>query len=91
MTGDMQMNIPNPTHYAPPCRKTLPENLWLRQLFAAKAVQKGGIIRRKIADVDRQIGRDTLLAEVERRGFHAILCGRQFVIICNSGRLQVLT
>ena len=65
--------------------------LWIDQLFAAKSVEKGGVIRRKITDVDKYVGRDVLLAEVERREFHAVLTGDQFVILCNRGRLQVLT
>ncbi len=61
------------------------------QLFGAKAVRDGGVVRRKLKDVDREVGRDILLEEVNRRGYHAVICGGQFIIICNSGRLQVLT
>ena len=32
-----------------------PEN-WLRDLFASKAVQEGGVIRRKARDVERFAG-----------------------------------
>ena len=63
---------------------------WLEDLFAAKAVAKGGIVRRSVQDVEREVGRDALVAAVRRRGFHLIECGGQFIVICNDGRMQVI-
>jgi hypothetical protein len=62
----------------------------LDDLFSAKAVARGGIVRRAVRDVDREIGRTALLAEVRRRGFHLIECGDQFIVICNRGQMQVI-
>ena len=62
---------------------------WLDQMFSAKAVQSGGVIRRSVATVEREIGRELLLEEVERRGFHLIECGGQMVVICNGGRIRI--
>jgi hypothetical protein len=56
-------------------------------LFAAVAA--GGILRRPVRDIEKGPGRDALLAEVKRHGFHLIECGDQFIIICNKGRLRV--
>ena len=64
--------------------------VWLDDLFSAKAVEKGGVVRRAIRDVEREIGRSTLVAEVRRRGFHLIECGGQFIVICNVGHMQVI-
>ena len=64
--------------------------VWLDDLFSAKAVGKGGIIRRAVRDVDREIGRPALFTEVRRRGFHLIECGGQFIVICNPGQLQII-
>jgi len=44
---------------------------WLRQIFSARAAQ-GGVVRRSIAWVDREVGRDLFMAEVRRRGFHLL-------------------
>ncbi len=58
-------------------------DLWLRQLFRAQAAADGCIVRRKLRDVDRVVGRDRLRAELQRRGFHAIENAGQVVIFCN--------
>jgi hypothetical protein len=63
---------------------------WLEDLFSAKAVDKGGIVRRAIRDVDREVGRAALEAYVRRRGFHLVECGGQYIVICNTGLLQVI-
>ena len=62
---------------------------WLRQIFEAKAVREGGIVRRAVQDVEREVGRGRLFEEVARRGFHMIECGGQFVIICRTSDLIV--
>jgi hypothetical protein len=36
---------------------------WLDDVFAAKAVGKGGIVRRAIRDVEREMGRESLSAK----------------------------
>lgn len=59
---------------------------WLDELFSAKAVGKGGIVRRAV----REVGRGALVAEVRRRGFHLVECGGQFIVICNPGQIQVI-
>jgi hypothetical protein len=60
-------------------------------LFSARAVAEGGLIRRKVDDVERIVGRKRFLLEVKRRGFHVIENGDQFIVICNQGPLFVLT
>ncbi len=63
---------------------------WIRQVFAAQAVRKGGVIRRAVPWVEREIGRERFVEEVRRRGFHMIECGGQFVVICNRAGLRVV-
>ncbi len=63
---------------------------WLLQLFSARAVAEGGIVRRKVADVERLIGRRRLMHEVARRGYHLIEVSDQFVIICSQEPVKVL-
>ncbi len=62
---------------------------FFHQLFSAKAALKGGIVRRAVRDVEREVGREAMIAEVARRGFHLIECADQFVIICASDHLTV--
>ena len=63
---------------------------WLDQIFRAKAAQQGGVVRRKIRDVEREIGRDALELAVRRRGFHLIECDKDFVILCTGAPLRVI-
>ncbi|WP_368185206.1 hypothetical protein [Aestuariibius sp. HNIBRBA575] len=59
---------------------------WNRTLAGAV---RGGVLRHNVRDIDRGPGRDALMAEVKRRGYHLIECGDQFIIICNPGPLRV--
>lgn len=65
-------------------------NSWLSQVFSAQAVARGGIVRRSVTWVDREIGRAQFLAAVRSRGFHLIENGGQFIVICNQSGLRVL-
>ncbi|GAB1478144.1 hypothetical protein MASR2M74_06870 [Paracoccaceae bacterium] len=62
---------------------------WIDAAFSSKAASEGGIIRRAVRDVEREVGRDAFLREVRRRGFHLIECGGQFIVICNEGQLRL--
>lgn len=63
---------------------------WVHRIFRARAVANGGVVRRAIRDVHREIGRDVLIEEVRKRGFHLIECGGQYLIVCHSGQLRVV-
>ena len=56
---------------------------WIAQLFLARSAAEGGIVRRKIADVEPLIGCDRFLYEVRRRGFRVAENAWQFIIFCN--------
>lgn len=75
----------------PPLSRPRPRKQeWLDQIFRAKSAQTGGVVRRKVADVDREVGRDTLELEVRRRGFHMVECGRDFVIFCSRAPIRMI-
>ncbi|SFD52706.1 hypothetical protein [Roseivivax sediminis] len=74
---------------APTARPGPGREQWLQQLFAAKAVDRGGVVRRAVRDVERMVGRDRFIEAVAERGFHLVESGGQFVVICNAGRMQV--
>ncbi|NBE06094.1 N-(5'-phosphoribosyl)anthranilate isomerase [Paragemmobacter ruber] len=63
---------------------------WIIQLFSAKSVAEGGIIRRKVEDVERLVGRRRFLTEVNRRWFHVVENAGQFIIFCNQDPVTVL-
>ncbi|MFD1343882.1 N-(5'-phosphoribosyl)anthranilate isomerase [Litorisediminicola beolgyonensis] len=63
---------------------------WLDQVFSARAVAKGGVVRRAVRDTERMVGRAILASEVRRCGFHMVECGGQFIVICNDGEVQIV-
>ena len=56
---------------------------WLQHLFSSQAAQGGAVIRRKIRDIERFVGREAFLADMRRRGFPVVENAGQFVIFCN--------
>ena len=63
---------------------------WIAHVFSSKAVQEGAIIRRKIRDVERYVGRDRFEAELRRRGYQAVENAGQIVIFCNREPIRPL-
>ncbi|MEO0939839.1 MAG: hypothetical protein AAFY38_16935 [Pseudomonadota bacterium] len=57
---------------------------YLADMFGAQAVAKGAVIRRKSRDIDRYVGRERFVTELERRGFRAVENAGQIVIFCNT-------
>ena len=71
-----------------PVRQTNPD-FWLDQIFAAKVVTCGGVIRRSKMWVEAEIGLPRFEYAVRARGFHLIEEGQQLVIICHSGPIAM--
>ncbi len=65
-------------------------DLWLRQLFAAQAARDGGVVRRKLRDVERIVGREAFERELRRRGFRAVENSGQLVIFCNRAPVRLI-
>lgn len=63
---------------------------WLCHLFSSQAARQGGVIRRKIRDIERFVGRDAFLTEMRRRGYPVVENAGQFVIFCNREPLRRL-
>jgi len=60
-------------------------------LFNSKAVQKGGVIRRKARDVERFVGMELFMAEINRRGYRVAENSGQYIIFCNRAPVRWLT
>jgi len=69
----------------------LSPEVWLMDLFTSKAVQQGGVIRRKARDVERFAGMGRFMAEIDRRGYRVAENSGQFVIFCNRAPIRWLT
>lgn len=68
----------------------VPNPNWLAAVFNAKACQRGGILRRAVQDVHREVGRDAFIAEVRDRGWHLIETGGQYIVFCNQGEFRII-
>jgi hypothetical protein len=69
---------------------TISPERWLTHLFSARCAAEGGTVRRKVADVERLIGRELFLHEVHRRGFRVVENAGQFIVFCNCDPVYLL-
>jgi len=69
----------------------LSPEVWLRDLFTSKAVQQGGVIRRKARDIERFAGMERFMAEIHRRGYQVAENSGQIIIFCNQAPIRWLT
>ena len=58
--------------------------LWLRRVLSSRDAARGAVIVRQLRDIDRITGRDAFLAEVERRGWQALVNGAHLIVLCNA-------
>ena len=71
-----------PSHMTP--------RIWLRHLYSSKAAQDGGVVRRKVADVERIVGLLAFEQDVRRRGFRAVQNGKTYVVFCNHEYIRLI-
>lgn len=62
---------------------------WFRHLFRAKSALDGGVVRRKLRDMEQMVGREVFEQELRRRGFSAVENAGQVVVFCNSEPVQL--
>lgn len=72
-----------------PHRLTPPEP-WIAEIFAAKTATKGGVVRRNVDWVRREVGEERFFLEVRRRGFHLMRAGNHYLVICSPDPVQIL-
>jgi hypothetical protein len=65
-------------------------NTFIKQIFAAAAASKGGIVRRSRASVKKYASFRQLRAAVKKRGFHLLRSGGQYIVFCNKGDFKLL-
>ena len=70
------------------------QTAWIAQIFSSIAARNEGIVRRRVADVLRFSPTNSpieLEEAVRARGFHMLLSGDQYVIVCSrTGVLQIV-
>jgi len=68
----------------------VPSAPWVDQVFSAKTVRHGGVVRRALRWVEAEVGRRAFEDEVRRRGWHLVECNGQLVVFCTRRPIQVL-
>ena len=68
----------------------LTSELWLQDMFASKAVQRGEVIRSKARDFERFVGMDLFRKELRRRGFRAVGNAGQIIVFCNQQAVRAV-
>jgi hypothetical protein len=68
----------------------LPSAPWIDQVFSAKAVRYGGVVRRSLRWIEAEVGREAFEAEVRRRGWHLAECNGQLVVFCTERPVRML-
>ena len=68
----------------------LSPDAYLRDIFSAKAVANGLLVRRKLRDIERYVGMDRFLTEVRERGFRAVENRGQVIVFCNQAPVRPL-
>lgn len=68
----------------------LSADAWIIDLFSSKAARQGSVIRRKLRDIERYVGVDRFLSELQRRGFHAVENAGQLIIFCNQEPIRLV-
>lgn len=73
-----------------PVPAPLSAETWMQHLFSSKAASNGAVIRRKVRDIERYVGRAAFETELRRRGFHAVENAGQMVIFCNQEPIRLI-
>ncbi|MGP1355219.1 N-(5'-phosphoribosyl)anthranilate isomerase [Roseicyclus sp.] len=68
----------------------VPSAPWIDQVFSARTVQHGGVVRRSLRWVEAEVGRREFEAEVRRRGWHLAECNGQLVVFCTQRPIRIL-
>ncbi|MEM9344808.1 MAG: N-(5'-phosphoribosyl)anthranilate isomerase [Pseudomonadota bacterium] len=67
-----------------------PEQFFI-DLFGSRAARRGEVVRRKVRDVEKYVGREEFIAELQRRGYPSVENAGQFVIFCNRAPIRRIT
>lgn len=73
-----------------PMNNHMSPDRWMTQMFSARTAAEGGIVRRRVSDVERLVGRERFVREVARRGYRAIENGGHFIVFCNAEPVKIV-
>jgi hypothetical protein len=88
--GEVYSPRPDFPHVVPTAFEGSHMSAWINAIFKAAAVSKGGIVRRSKASVLKHASYRQLKSAVNRRKFHLLRNGGQYLIVCNRGDFRLL-
>ena len=65
-------------------------NAWVNQIFKSQIAKRGGVVRRKVTSIERQSSRAEVKAEAQRRGYHIVEHGDQWLIFCDKASVKII-
>ncbi|MEQ9491584.1 MAG: N-(5'-phosphoribosyl)anthranilate isomerase [Alphaproteobacteria bacterium] len=63
---------------------------WIDQIFESQIAKRGGVVRRKMSSIQRYTSLDEVKKEAERRGYHIIQHGDQWLIFCDTASVSII-
>lgn len=76
---------------APPPRPISRQaNDWLDSVFHCRATTTGGVIRRQVMDVEREVGRRAFEDVVKASGFRLLRTRHHYIIVCDPAPIDIL-
>jgi len=63
---------------------------WVDDMFRADAVLKEGIVRRQKSDVNNMGVLPEIIDRAKANDWHVLESETQYIVLCNSGQLQIL-
>lgn len=63
---------------------------FMASLFASVQAKSGGVVKRKVSDVERFVGRKAFFEEVRKRNFQLVENGNNFVVFCNTAPITAI-
>lgn len=62
----------------------------VNHIFNCAEARRGGVIKRRIRDVERIAGREAFINAAKSHGFQVVENGRHYVIFCNDEPVHAL-
>lgn len=63
---------------------------WVKQIFQSQIAKRGGVVRRKVASIDKFSSQAQVKAECLKRGYHIVEHGDQWLIFCDKASVKIV-
>jgi hypothetical protein len=67
------------------------EPRWVEQIFESQIARRGGVVRRKMSSIHQYASLDAVREAAERRGYHIVQHGDQWLMLCDEADVRIIT